>query len=357
VLFVLAAGGVGWLASREWMHRPVQQGTQTNPPVVAPKGHFTGPVVNGGGVTFVDPVLQRWAEAYEKQHGVRIDYQPVGMGKGVQGIMDRVYLFACTVVPLTDEQLAQAQGDIVHIPLALGAVAVSYNLPDVGELKFTGPVLADIYLGKVTRWNDPALVVSNPGVALPDLPITVIYHAEPTGTTYLWTDFLSQTSAEWKSKYGPSSERVWPGGTGAKANDGTATAISRTVGAIGYLEQSVALANNLRVGKIKNKEGKFVAPTPAAVSAAAAGGLRPIPDDLRFSLTDAPGEDAYPIAGTVWAILYADQSSRPQGQELVDFLRWATHEGQAYATELNFAPLSPDLVKRIDDRLAAVRVK
>ena len=357
LLFVLAAGGVGWLASREWMHRPVQQGPQSNPPVVAPKGHFTGPVVNGGGVTFVDPVIQRWSEAYEKQRDVRVDYQPVGMGKGVKGVFDRVYLFGCTVVPLTDKQLAEAGGDVMHIPLALGAIAVAYNLPDVGELKFTGPVLADIYLGKVTRWNDPALVVSNPGVALPDLPITVVYHDEPTGTKYLWTDFLSFASAEYKAKYGAKAEFAWPVGTWAKANDGTATVVSRTIGAIGYLEQSFALANNLRVGRIKNKDGKFVAPTPAGVTAAAAWVLRTIPDDLRYSLTDAPGEDAYPVAGTVWAILYADQTTRPNGRELVDFLRWATHEGQAYATELNFAPLPPDLVKRIDDRLAAVRVK
>jgi len=357
VLFVLAAGGVGWLASREWMHRPVQQGPQANPATVVPKGHFTGPVVNGGGVTFVDPVLQRWSEAYEKQRDVRVDYQPVGMGKGVQGVIDRVYLFGCTVVPLTDQQMAEAGGDVIHIPLALGAVAVAYNLPDLGELKFTGPVLADIYLGKVTRWNDQALVVSNPGVALPDLPITVLYHDEPTGTKYLWTDFLSLASAEYKAKFGAKAAFDWPVGTGAKANDGTATAVSRTVGAIGYLEQSFALANNLRVGKIKNADGKFVAPTPAGVTAAAAGVLRTIPDDLRFSLTDAPGEDAYPVAGTVWAILYADQSARPHGQELVNFLRWATHEGQAYASELKFAPLPPDLVKRIDDRLGRVRVK
>ena len=236
-------------------------------------------------------------------------------------------------------------------------MAVAYNLPDVGEAQVHRPGLVGHLPGQGERWNDPALVVSNPGVALPDLPITVVYHVEPTGTTYLWTDFLSHASAEWKAKYGAKSEHTWPVGTGAKANDGTATAISRTVGAIGYLEQSFALANNLRVGKIKNKEGKFVSPTPAGVTAAAAGVLRTIPDDLRFTLTDAPGEDAYPVAGTVWAIMYADQTLRPNGRELVEFLRWVTHDGQAFAAELQFAQLPPDLVKRIDDRLAKVRVK
>ena len=358
VIFVLAAGGVGWLASREWMHRQVQPGPDPGPPAAAPKGHFTGPVVNGGGVTFVDPLMQRWSAAYEKQFGVRIDYQPVGVNKGVQAVLDRVYQFGCTVVPLTDDQLATADGTIIQIPVAIGAVAVAYNLPDVSKpIRFTGPVLADIYLGKVKRWNDPALVVNNPGVTLPDLPIVVVYHAEPTGTTHIWTEYLSAASAEWKQKYGAATEHEWPIGTGAKGNDGTATMVSRTVGAIGYLEQSFAVANNLRVAEIKNHDGKFTPPTPTGISAAAAGTLRTIPDDLRFSLTDAPGEDAYPIGGTVWAILYVDQTGRPTGQQLVEFLRWATHEGQAYGTELKFAPLPPDLVKRIDDRLGRVRVK
>jgi phosphate transport system substrate-binding protein len=358
LLFVLAAGGVGWLASREWMHRAVQPGPEPGPAAIAPKEPFAGPVVNGGGVTFVDPLMQRWAGAYEKQHGVRVDYQSVGVNKGVQGVLDRVYLFGCTVVPLTDEQVADAGGEIIHIPLTLGAVAIAYNLPDVHQpIRFTGPVLADIYLGKVKRWNDPALGVSNPGVPLPDLPIVVVYHAEPTGTTHVWTEYLSAASAEWKQRFGARTEHAWPVGSGAKANDGTADTVSRTVGAIGYLEQSFALANNLPVGEIKNRDGKFVPASPAGVTEAAAGVLRTIPGDLRFSLTDAPGEGAYPIAGAAWAILYADQSRRPSAHELVEFLRWATHEGQAYATELKFAPLPPDLVKRIDDRLAAVRVK
>jgi eukaryotic-like serine/threonine-protein kinase len=358
VIFVLAAGGVGWLASREWMHRQVQPGPQPGPPAVVPTGHFSGPVINGGGVTFVDPLMQRWSVAYEKLYCVRIDYQPVGVNKGVQAVLDRVYLFGCTVVPLTDDQLATADGEIIQIPVALGAVAVTYNLPDVSKpIRFTGPVLADIYLGKVKRWNDPALVVNNLGLTMPDLPIVVVYHAEPTGTTHIWTEYLSAASAEWKQKFGAATEHEWPTGTGANSNDGTATTVSRTVGAIGYLEQSFAVANNLRVGEIKNQSGKFVQPTPTGISAAAAGTLRTIPEDMRFSLTDSPGEGVYPIGGTVWALLYVDQTSRSSGQQLVEFLRWATHEGQAYATELMFAPLPPDLVKRVDEKLAKIRLK
>jgi phosphate transport system substrate-binding protein len=362
VVFVLAAGGVGWLASREWMHRPPPGPQDAGPaaPANLPRdaGPFAGPVVNGGGVTFADPLLQRWAGVYEKQHGVRIDYQAVGVGKGVQGVLDRVYLFGCSVVPLTDAEMAKAGGEVLHVPLALGAVAVAYNLPDVGvPLRFTGPVLADIYLGKITRWDDPALAINNPGVRLPAVPITPVYHEEPTATTNLWTEYLSRASAEWGKKYGAAAELEWPVGVGARANDGAATRVSRTVGAIGYMEQSAARANNLPVGSIKNRDGKFVAPGPAGVTAAAASVLPTARPDLRYSLTDAAGEDAYPVAGTCWAILYADLADRTTGRELVEFLRWATHEGQAYVAEVQFAPLPPDLVKRIDDRLARVRVK
>jgi phosphate ABC transporter phosphate-binding protein len=358
-VFVLAAGTVGWLVSRDWGGR---ERSDPGPAAVIPKEPFAGPVLNTGGVTFADPLMQRWAAVYEKQHNVRLDYQAVGINRGVQGVLDRVYLFGCTVVFLTDEELAAARGrgqEVLHIPLALGAVAVAYNLPEVTEpLKFTGPVLADIYLGKITRWNDPALVVANPGAALPDLPIAVVYHAEPTGTTYLWTDYLSETSAEWRKKHGRQAAIAWPVGQPAsRGNSGAAAVVSRTAGAIGYVEQSFALANNLRVGRVKNQDGKFVAPTPEGVTAAAATVLPTVRADLRYSLTDAPGEDVYPIAGTVWAILYAEQTARTTGKELVEFLRWATHEGQTHATELKFAPLPPDLVKRIDERLALVRVK
>lgn len=354
VLFVLAAGGVGWLASREWMHRG-RTGPEAAPVIPRPDLAFAGPVVRGSGVTFAEPVFERWAPVYERQQGVRIDYAPVRMDKGVQGMLDGIYPFACTVVPLDAGRLAGAKGEVLHIPLTVGAVAVAYNLPDLGEdLRFTGPVLADIYLGKITRWNDPALKASNPAVHLPDLPITAVYHEEPTGTTVLWNEFLSQASPAWKMQPAGAG---WPVGEGAKANAGTALTVSRMVGAIGYVELSFALANNLRVGRVQNRESRFVAPTPAGISAALAAVLPTIPADLRYSLTDAPGEDSYPVSGTVWAVLYANQSAAPTGPELVAFLRWATHEGQGYLSDLPFAQLPPELVKQIDERLEGVRVR
>ena len=351
LLFVLAAGGVGWLASREWMHR----GAAPNPvgPPAKVEAPFTGPVVRGGGVTFAEPLYHRWAPVYEKQHGVRLDYAPVGMDRSVRGMLDGVYPYAVTVVPLDDGRLAGAKGEVLHIPLALGAVAVAYNLPGVAEeLRFTGPVLADIYLGKITRWNDPALKASNPTAELPDRPITVVYHQEPTGTSVLWDEYLGKVSAAWRSR--PAGG--WPAGVGARANAGTADRVSRTAGSIGYLEPSFATANNLPVGRVRNQALQFVAPTPAGVSAAAAAVLPEIPPDLRYSLTDAPGAESYPVAGTVWAVLSADQTANPTGTELVSFLRWATRDGQGYLGELQFARLPPELVKRADERLGRVRV-
>jgi eukaryotic-like serine/threonine-protein kinase len=354
VLFVLAAGGVGWLASREWMHRG-----STEPRSAKPDPTFAGPVLRGGGVTFAEPVFERWGPVYERQRGVRIDYEPVRMDKGVQGMLDGVYPFGCTVVPLGPDRLTGAKGEVLHIPLAIGAIAVAYNLPDVTEdVRFTGPVLADIYLGKITRWNDPALKANNPAVQLPDLPISVVYHKEPTGTTVIWNEFLSRATPTWKIQTdGEPWIRGWPVGEGAKANAGTALTVSRTVGAIGYVELSLALANNLKVGQVQNKETRYVAPTPAGVSAALAAVLPTIPTDLRYTLTDAPGEESYPVAGTVWAVLYADQTASPAGAELVAFLRWATHEGQGYLSDLQYARLPPELVKRIDERLEQVRVR
>jgi phosphate ABC transporter phosphate-binding protein len=372
VLFVLAAGAVGWLASREWMHagRPVAPATaEPGPEAKAPPPGtpnteatrpFAGPVLNAGGSTFASPLMRHWAETYEKTHGIRLDYQSVGSGPGAQGLISRVYDFACSNVPLTDRQLADAQargGDIVHVPLAIGAVAVAYNLPGLPEpLQLTGPALADIYLGKITKWKDAAISICNPGVKLPDLAITVVRRSDSSGTSYVWSDYLTKVSADWSQKVGRTTELNMPGGTAANGENGVAAAISRRSGAIGYVELSHALENNLAVARVKNRAGKFIAPGPDGVSAAAAA-LRPIPADLRFSLTDSPAESAYPIAGTAWAILYANQVNRPGGHKLLAFLRWVTHEGQASAADLKFAPLPAEMAKQIEERLASVRLE
>lgn len=363
LVFILIAGIVGWLVSRKWHDEPKSEPLpQTS---IVPKADvqkpFAGVILNAGGSTFVNPVMQRWAASYEQSHGIKIDYRAIGSGKGVQGIMDGVYLFGCSDVALSNEQLAEVRsrgGDVVHVPLVMGAVAVAYNLPDVKKrLQFTGPALASIYLGKITRWDDPALAASNPGVKLPNLPITVVSRSDASGTKSIWTDYLTKASAEFRARIQEKAPVRLPVGTEATGNNGMATAISRQVGAIGYVEQSYALENNLPVGLVKNHGGKYVAPSLESVSAAAAEVMNSIPDDLRFTLTDSPGEVAYPIAGVAWAILNADQSERAAGKDLLAFLRWATHEGQALVGDLKFAPLPPELVKKIDECLATVRVK
>jgi phosphate transport system substrate-binding protein len=304
--------------------------------------------------------MQHWAGLYESEKGVRIIYKKGGSSAGVKGMTDRSLDFACTDAPMTEKELANARaigGEVVHIPLALGAVVPTYKLPDVGKtLRFTGPLLADIYLGKVTNWNDQAIVVNNPGQKLPNLPITVVHRAEGSGTTFIWTDFLTKASpAEWGKRVGTGTVVKWPVGVKGKGNDGVATVVSRTEGAIGYVELTYALGNSLPAGHVKNKDGLFIRPSLKSVTAAATGALERIPDDLRFSLTDAPGEDAYPIAGTVWAVLYVNQPAK-KGTPLVRFLEWVTRQGQEHMSELRYAPLPATLGERVKGKLKRIRV-
>jgi phosphate transport system substrate-binding protein len=331
-----------------------------NEPITKP-GTFTGAILNGGGSTFVYPLVQHWAAVYEKGHGVHIEYQAIGSSRGLDGVLNRVYSFGCSDAPLSDKQVAdvkKAGRTVVHVPLVLGAVVPAYNLPGVAEgtLRFTGPILADIYLGKITQWNDPALKIANPGIVLPDLPITPVHRADGSGTTYIWTDYLSTVSGEWKSRFGAATKLDWAGGLEGKLNNGVASQISRTVGSIGYLELTYAMENNLHFGQVKNHEGKFVTANLESVTAAA-GALTNIPADLRLPLVDAAGEDSYPIAGMSYALIYNDQTSNPYASELVAFLRWATHEGQAYVKDLRYAPLPPELVRRIDEALGTIKLK
>ena len=223
-------------------------------------------------------------------------------------------------------------------------------------LRFTGPVLAGIYLGRITVWDDETLKASNPGVDLPDLPIRLVGRSEVSGTTYIWTEFLSAVSGEFEETHGTHMELTLPFGELAAGNNGVADRVSRTVGGIGYVELQYAKENGLPVAELRNPAGKYVGPTPEAVTAAAAEGLKGVAADLRFSLTNAPGAGSYPLTGATWAVLYADQTKRPAGKALVEFLRWATHEGQAYVKDMAFGPLPPDLVAKIDQRLNAIKV-
>jgi phosphate transport system substrate-binding protein len=314
--------------------------------------------LNGGGSSFVNPIMTKWASEYDKIKGVRVNYQSIGSGGGIQQMTAKTVDFGCTDAPLNEEQLKKAndtRGDVVHIPLVMGAIVPAYNLDEVKEpLVFTGPVLADIYQGKITRWNDQALKDLNPQAALPDKEISVVHRSDGSGSTYIWSDYLSKVSPEWKDKVGVGTSLNWPTGVGQKGTEGVAGQVKRSPGSIGYIELIYALKNSINFGLVKNKEGVPIKGSLDSVTAAASAALSQIPDDLRYSLTNAPGKDAYPISGTVWAVLYVNQPPAT-GKTVVDFLRWITHEGQQYAKDLQYAKLPQGLVDRLDKKLDSVK--
>ena len=314
--------------------------------------------LNGAGATFIYPVMSKWAHEYEKAKGVQINYQSIGSGGGIQQMTAQTVDFGCSDGPMNEEQLDKAKkvkGAVVHIPLAMGADVPAYNLDEVKEhLRFSGPVLADIYLGNIKRWNDPALKELNPKAALPDKEIVVVHRSDGSGTTYIWVDYLSKVSPPWKAKVGVGTSVNWPTGIGQKGNEGVAGQVKRSPGSIGYIELIYALQNNISYGSVRNKEGQFIRGDMESVTAAADASLKVIPEDLRYSITNAPGKDSYPISGTSWAIVYADNPGG-KGKDVRDFLHWCTHEGQQYCAALHYSPLPKGLVKRLDKRLEMIK--
>ena len=317
-------------------------------------GTRTQPKINGTGSTFVTPMMKQWASMYDQAKGVKVNYESVGSGIGIRRLTTGLFDFACTDAPMTPEQLDKAKqsgGEIVHIPLVMGAVVPAYNLADVQEtVTLTGPVLAGIFLGEITKWNDKAIQALNPGVALPDRDITVVHRDDASGTTYIWSDYLAKSSPRWKEKVGVGIFLDWPAGAGQTGNEGVAAQIKRAPGSIGYVQLNYALQQDIPFARVKNRSGVSVKASLESVTAAAKSVLSDIPEDLRYSITDRPGEDAYPISGTVWAVLYAKQPGE-KGRVVVDFLRWATHEGQEYAAEMHYARLPQGLVERLNKKL------
>lgn len=318
------------------------------------------PRINGAGATFIFPMMSKWTAEYDKAKGVEVNYQSIGSGGGIQQMTAKTADFGSTDGPMNDEQLKKAKetsGDVIHIPLAMGAVVPAYNLEGINEpLVFTGPVLANIYLGKIKRWNDKALQDLNPGIPLPDKDIGVVHRSDGSGTTYVWVDYLSKVSDEWKKNVGVATSVNWPAGEGAKGNEGVAGRVRGSPGAIGYIELIYALQNDIKYGRVKNKEGIAIKADLKTITSAADNALTNIPDDLRYSITDAPGKDSYPICGTNWAVLYVNQPAG-KGQHVVDFIRWVIHDGQNLCEGLHYAKLPPGLVERADKKLASVIVK
>lgn len=315
--------------------------------------------LNAGGSTFVYPMMSKWASEYEKAKHIQVNYQSIGSGGGIQQMTAKTFDFGCTDGPMNEEQLGKARetgGEVVHIPLVMGAVVPAYNLPEIKTpLNFSGPVLADIFLGKITKWDDAALKVLNPGVALPSEDIAVVHRSDGSGTTYVWVDYLSKVSDDWKSKVGVGTSVNWPAGEGQKGNEGVAGQVRRTHGAIGYIELIYATQNAIQFGAVQNKEGAFVAPSLESVTAAAKGSLSNLPDDLRYSITNAAGKDSYPISGTTWAVVYVNQPA-DKGKKIVNFLRWVIEDGQQYAEALHYAKLPQGLAARAKSKIDAIKV-
>jgi phosphate transport system substrate-binding protein len=318
-----------------------------------------GDQINGAGATFPYPIYSKWFSEYAKSHpDVRINYQSIGSGGGIRQLTAETVFFGATDGPMTDEQLTSAPGPIVHLPTVLGAVVPVYNIPGfTGDLKFSGPLIADIYLGKVKKWNDAAIAKENPGVKLPATDIAVAHRSDGSGTTYIFVDYLSKTSTEFKQKVGVATSVNWPVGVGGKGNEGVAGLVKQTPGAIGYVELIYALQNGIPYGAVKNKTGAYIKATLESVTAAAAASAASMPADFRVSITDADGKDAYSIASYTWILLYLSPSDKAKARKMVDFMRWAITDGEAFAKDFGYAPLPDSVVKLEQDALGKIQVQ
>jgi phosphate transport system substrate-binding protein len=315
--------------------------------------------LNGAGSTFVYPLMSRWSSEYQKvDPRVRINYQSIGSGGGIRQLIAKTVQFGATDGPMTDAQLGEAKSPVLHVPLVMGAVVPTYNLPNLAHpIRFTPDTLAGIFLGEIKSWNDPKLAADNSDLKLPASPLIVVHRSDGSGTTYVWTDYLSKVSPAWKAKAGNATSVEWPVGLGGRGNEGVAGTVQQTAGAIGYVELTYAIQNKMPIGDVRNQAGKFVTPSIEAVTAAAAGAIASVPDDLRYSITDAPGDAAWPISGTSWGLVYQDMPSGPERQAVASFLRWALHDGQKFCAALDYAPLPPELVARADAKLNLLQVQ
>jgi len=306
-------------------------------------------LINGAGATFPAPLYSKWFSDYNKQHpDLKFNYQAIGSGGGIKQITEKTVDFGASDAPLTDEQLTKAAG-LLHIPTVMGAVVVTFNVPGVTALKLTPEALTGVFLGKITKWSDPVIAGLNGSARLPDSAITVIHRSDGSGTSAIFTDYLSKVSTEWAGSVGHATSVKWPVGLGGKGNDGVTGLVKQTPGSIGYIELAYARQNKLPVAALKNKEGAFVEPTMTSTSAAAAG--VEIPEDFRVSITNATGKTAYPIASFTYILVYKDQIEAKKGQAIGRFLWWAIHEGQKAAPGLDYAPLPGPVVKKVEAKL------
>ena len=302
--------------------------------------------INGAGATFPYPIYSKWFSEYNKLHPeVEINYQSIGSGGGIRQLSNQTVFFGASDGPMTSDQLQAAPGHILHLPTVLGGVVPVYNIPGVNaELKFTGQVIADIVLGRITKWNDKAITALNPGVALPDTDITVAHRSDGSGTTYIFVDYLSKVSPDFKKTVGVATSVNWPVGVGGKGNEGVAGLVKQTPGAFGYVELIYAIQNKIAYGSVRNMDGVFVRSSLETVTAAAGAAASAMPKDFRVSITNAPGKDAYPISSFTWLLFYESPKDKARAKVMVDFMKWALTDGQKYCADLGYAPLPAAVV-------------
>ena len=309
--------------------------------------------ISGAGATYPYVVYAKWAEAFKKATGNTVNYQSIGSGAGQKQIMAQTVDFGASDATMSDENLAKAPGKILHIPTVAGAVVITYKLRDNPSLKLNGAVLADIFLGKISKWNDKQIAELNPAVKLPGTDLVVVHRSDGSGTSYIFTDYLSSVSKDWESRVGRNTSVKWPAGLGAKGNEGVAGQVKQLPGAIGYVELAYAQQNTLPIAEIKNSAGNFIKPSLESITEAL--GSAKIPDDFRFSMVNPAGDKAYPIAGATWLLVYEQQKDAAKGKKLVEFLNWALTKGEGLASGLDYAPLPDALEQRVLERIKAIK--
>jgi phosphate transport system substrate-binding protein len=315
--------------------------------------------INGAGATFPYPIYSKWFSEYNKMHPtVQINYQSIGSGGGIRQLSNETVFFGATDGPMTNDQILAAPSRILHFPTVLGGVVPVYNIPGVSaELRFTGKVIADIFMGKITKWNDAAIASVNPGANLPSMDITVVHRSDGSGTTYIFADYLGKVSPDWKKSVGVATSLNWPVGVGGKGNEGVAGLVKQTPGAIGYVELIYALQNKISYGSVQNMAGEFVRASVDTVTNAASAAIgKNMPPDFRVSITNAPGAHVYPISSFTWLLFYENPKDKGRARAMVDFLRWALTDGQKFAADLGYAPLPAGVVALETAALKKIRL-
>ncbi|HEU4641473.1 MAG TPA: phosphate ABC transporter substrate-binding protein PstS, partial [Gemmatimonadaceae bacterium] len=332
------------------------QGTSA---AAATRGATAGVDLTGAGATFPYPIYSKWFSDYAQQKGVKINYQSIGSGGGIRQLSEGTVDFGASDAPMSDAEMARTKGPVMHFPTVIGAVAVTYNLPGLSKpLQLDGATLAALFDGKISKWNDPRLATLNPGVKLPATDVLVVHRSDGSGTTYIFSDYLSAVDAGWAKAPGKGKELSWPVGLGAKGNEGVAGQVKQTPGAVGYVELAYAKQNNLPVAALRNAAGAMVLPSIASATAAAAGKAASLPanTDYRISIVNAPGQDAYPIASFTWLLVYRTQADATKGRKLRDFLHWYLQQGEHSAASLEYAPLPQNMITRLDARVDSIQV-